>query len=634
MKSIHFFLIWLLVYSPSAFAYKVADIPGPLKENAHAVVRRDYTLLHINSPSSATLKAVFAITVLDKKGEEAARFSRYYSPQQTMAALTGKVYDAMGVLLTTLKMKDFGDVSAVDAIYSFGESRVKFFNPAYTNFPYTIEFSFEQTYNGIIAFPNWTPVNFDEISVEKSEFVVIHPKGMSLRMRQLNLASEAEVTQSYQDGTIQHRWLAENVPAFKSEPLSGDKRRYLPLVEVSPVAFEYGKVPGSMENWNEFGKWIYQLNVGRDQLPPEAVAEVLKLVEGAASDEEKARRIYAYMQSRSRYVSIQFGIGGFQSFPAEETHRLGYGDCKALTMYTKSLMQAAGVDAIYAVVYAGPRAKFYTDPAFPSQAFNHVILCLPFDGDTTWLECTSRDMPFGFLGDFTDDRYALLATENGGKLVKTTRYDQPDNLRALRAEVTISPVGAGDALLNYHWSGLQMDNRLSSVWFRSQTEHRNQLIKSFPIPKFELKEVDHSIRQVGAPALDERIHLLLPSYAAVTGKRLFIPLNLENRMTTPPVSKDRKNGFELAMAWVDRDTVVYHLPEGYQVEAQPAPVRIETPFGHYSSHVLVEGNTVTYLREVTASDGYFPADQYEAFFQFRKQMADADAAKLVLVKPE
>ena len=82
---------------------------------------------------------------------------------------------------------------------------------------------------------------------------------------------------------------------------------------------------------------------------------------------------------------------------------------------------------------------------FPYDSFNHVILCIPFKNDTTWLECTSNTQPFGKLGPFTENRNALLITEDGGKLVRTPGSLAQDNQFNTEVHITLDPDGGAKA---------------------------------------------------------------------------------------------------------------------------------------------------------------------------------------------
>ena len=59
------------------------------------------------------------------------------------------------------------------------------------------------------------------------------------------------------------------------------------------------------------------------------------------------------MQSRTRYASIQLGIGGYKPAPAMEVSEKGYGDCKGLTNYMSALLKEAGITSYYTWVKSG-----------------------------------------------------------------------------------------------------------------------------------------------------------------------------------------------------------------------------------------------------------------------------------------
>jgi hypothetical protein len=48
------------------------------------------------------------------------------------------------------------------------------------------------------------------------------------------------------------------------------------MVHTAASTFEVEGYKGNMDSWHSFGKWFYELNNNRDQLPEETRQQVLK----------------------------------------------------------------------------------------------------------------------------------------------------------------------------------------------------------------------------------------------------------------------------------------------------------------------------------------------------------------------
>src|SRR5690606_28616627 len=152
-------------------------------------------------------------------------------------------------------------------------------------------------------------------------------------------------------------------------------RRFVPTVLAGPVDFDYGGYPGRMDTWENFGKWQWSVNAGRDKLPDATIAKVKSMTEGK-SEYEKIKILYEFLQNKTRYVSIQVGIGGLQPFEARVVDQMGYGDCKALSNYMVALLKEVGITGYYTTIMARQDAgEVFTD--FSNDQSNHIIVAVP-----------------------------------------------------------------------------------------------------------------------------------------------------------------------------------------------------------------------------------------------------------------
>lgn len=629
-RTLFLLMMLLLTIAQYGQVYAVDRIPPALKKNADAVIRTWETRFDIEDREMASYQVKKAITVLNDDGSDWGEFVEAYDKLDKIRRIRIAIYDAKGKLVKKVKSGEIEDYGYTSAGSVYDDSRLKAYIPFGIETPYTVEVEFEKLKKSSLFYPRWNMRNSSGIAVQYASLVVNAPDNYGIRYRQEDYEGEPVISKN---GTVtNYVWEVRELPALKREFRGPGVSLLSPRVILAPTDFSMEGYEGSMETWKDFGLWIKQLNANRDELPAGLAREIDELVKDAPNDLEKIRRIYGYLQSNTRYVSIQLGIGGFQPFEAANVAQNGYGDCKALTNFTYSMLKKVGIKSFYTLIRAGAGADdIITD--FPSSQFNHVILSVPMEKDTVWLECTSQQAPFNFLGGFTSDRHGLMITENGGVLVKTPEYTAEENTQLRKISVNIDAEGNANATVLTEYKGRQYDDNyfLAS---KGKDDQRKYLLNTIDIPAFDLGDVKYEEQKSANPVLTEEFDLSLRKYASTTGKRLFFVPNLLSRYgSTPPKDDDRKSAVINRYNYKDIDTVVYKLPEDYRLEFQPDPTEVASEFGEYkvTYDFNPETNELTYVRYIKVFKGTFPANSYADFRNFWRKVSRSDKSKLVLI---
>jgi hypothetical protein len=608
--------------------YPVSAIPAPLLEKANSVLRRHETVYTVKSAGEAVEKVFYAITILNENGKDQAPLQVFYDKLVKVNYIHGAIYDAQGNLLDKLSKSNIKDVSAYDGFSMMTDNRYKVAQFPRNAYPYTVEFEYEVVDNKLLGYEMWNPQEVLDMSIERANFQIVMPKGLLLRYKELNLGKKVTTTG---DETKQiYNWEVTDVTTKEKEPLSPNGS-LVPTVFASPSQFEVEGYAGDMTTWKSYGEWSNKLNAGRDELTAEVKQKLIQLVANEKDPISKVKKIYEYLQSSTRYVSIQLGIGGWQPFDATTVNKNSYGDCKALSNYTKAMLKAIGIESYYTLVLAGEE-KEDIDINFPSAHFNHVILSVPLKNDTVWLECTSQTNPFGYMGSFTGNRHALAITPEGGKIVRTPTYKAADNLENHAAEVFLDAQGDATAQVTSIYTGLQQEYSDGIINYLSAEEQKKQLYKTIQIPNFDINKFEFSQKKERIPSVTEKLQLTVRKWASRSGKRVFLPLNLVSVWDEVPTKNDaRRTDLLLKMPFIDSDTIRYRLPEGYEVESQPEDITIQSKFGSYSASVKVEKGIVTYIRRHEMNSGRYPNTAFNEYADFCKKIAKADKMQLVLL---
>ncbi|MES2883030.1 MAG: hypothetical protein V4676_12845, partial [Bacteroidota bacterium] len=348
----------------------------------------------------------------------------------------------------------------------------------------------------------------------------------------------------------------------------------------------------------------------------------------------KIKLLYEFMQKHTRYIGIQLGIGGWQPFEASFIAAKGYGDCKGLSNYMYSILKTAGIKSHYTWVRAG-REYFngQMNEDLPSNQFNHIILCVPVEKDTVWLECTSQTSPAGYMGDFTGNRKVVIIADDGGKLVSTPRYGLNENTQLRKIAAKLSD----DGMLNMHvqtaYRAIQQEDVSGMITHLSKEKVKERLNQKFRLATYDITDFSYTEKKSALPEVIEDLKITVPDYATITGKRIFILPNILNkngdRLT---LEENRTVDYFFDMAWRDEDKVEIEIPAGYTVEAGLADASYKTKFGSYTTTLKLEGNKILYHRIMEKFEGRFPATDGKEIVKFMEDVYKADRSRLVLVK--
>jgi hypothetical protein len=609
--------------------YRVDDIPKPLLKDAKAVVRNEEITVEIKNDSKVVQKVKYAITILNKNGKSDGYFMHMYDKNIKVNNIKAQMFDASGNPIKKKGGFEILDYAMIPDGTTYADYRVKAIDPEHFEYPYTVEYTYDVTMSEVINYPGWTPVDEFNIAVEKSSFTLVFPKQSICRYYEKNVISKAKI-QTEADRTVYY-WEVINLPAYASENFSPALEDFTPVVIIAPIKVKVEGYEGNFSTWEGFGLWINQLNEGKNNLSNETKVKIRKLTEGVTDDRAKIKKLYEYMQNKTRYVGIQVGIGGFQPFDAETVDRLSYGDCKALSNYMKSLLETVGIDSRYTLVQAGDdNPIIHTD--FASNQFNHVVLCVPLAADTVWLECTSQQNPFNYMGTFTSDRKALVIDNQGGKLVNTPELKMELNLESRKTDVTLEPTGNGfaDVITNYH--GATYDN-YGYILRSDQTDRKKLVTRRIHVPNFELDNFTINEVKNEQPFITERLNISFTSYSTKVGDKMMLCLNMMNKLDESPFHPAlRKTSVSFKWPIYEVDTVIYTLPQGFTLEKNPARVTLQSDFGSYTTEVSKTGNSIQYVRTFQVFKGEHAVDRYDEIVSFFEKIVTADENKVILTR--
>jgi hypothetical protein len=609
--------------------YVAATIPDSLKENANSVVRYQMEDHAVKGPGKATNKVHSIVTVLNEKADDEAIMNLSYNKKyDSYSSIEMRVYNEKGDLIKKYHKGDMYDGSATSGSDLLTDERFMAVRHTIAAYPTTIEIEYEEDLSSILDLGRWQ-IQGNEQSVENTYYHITIDS--SAGFRYLNKNTTIKPVKTAVNGKDEYLWTAKNLKAIKKE-VGAEAWRVFPRIYLAESKFNFFGYPGDLSSWKSYGDWQKALNADVCSLSPEREAEIRKMTDSIKTDKGKAKFLYNYMQQNMRYVSIQLGIGGMKPFPATFVDQKKYGDCKALSNYMGALLKAVGIPSCFAIINAAVNGE-PANPSFPFDSFNHVILCVPFKGDTTWLECTVSTQPFGKLDSFTENRRALLVTEDGGKLVNTPRSTMQDNQFNSEAHLTLNADGSAKATVKILSTGGYRDEYIGISSLKID-EQKEEVMHMLNIRQPLVFDYNPSTDKDGVKEVD--INLEYDKFCDIIAgdKQFYRPRVFDLMAFSVPIEENRKTDYYFDHPLQKSCVTTIDLPAGFQVETLPVNQSLKFAYGHYDINYVYDAakNQVISTAKFNITNHVIPAAKYTELQEYLDGVAKAQNKKLVIRK--
>lgn len=567
------------------------------------------------------------ILVADEAGKDYGFDGVYQTEVVKMKKLHAVIYSQSGQVLKQLRGKDIKESSVTRSVW-YQKHKTKFYRLSCPTLPYRLVRLKEYECKSTFFWPDWHPQG--EIPVERAELELILKSPVEFDYRAPAGTPGPEVFTDAQ-GYQRYRWVLEEIPARAEEYRQAPEAAFKYGVNFRPLQFEFTGTAGKSDSWQAFGAWFHRLIEKQIAFSP-GVAEFDSYAAIPGVD-ERVRQLYRYLQKKTKYkIDWKSSKEPWQPHRVDDIHRAKYGDCKDLSAYLVAMLARAGIEAYPAL--ALPRNHGWVDADFPTNRFNHCIAVVPTETDTFWLECTSDAARFNDPPAWIEGVNVLLVKPDGGHLVRTPLSKPEQNKSSLMAHARLSK----DRSLAVEGTLTLTGNR--AIDARGRLSHKNKAEQiEWLLDHFSGKAGDaicNSMKIEGLTNPDTTFTLTfdvtLKYFARKAGSRLrFSPRLFHAVYFAGEAPEDRSMPLLNMTRFVDEDSVVYELPDGFELKGDPGNISENSAFGSFSLRLVPDLNnkliwTSTFLsraREISL-------EAYPDYYEFMTAARKRSQKKVVL----
>lgn len=483
------------------------------------------------------------------------------------------------------------------------------------------------------------------LPVMKSRISVTIPRGWSADALTLN-HDRIEPTMS---GTT-YSWELRDLPPVSYEPLSPPRTALTPWLAINLTpTLEKPATRRSFATWVDVSKWLSEISDSQAGVNDAIAGKAKQITAASTTEMEKITAVGRFVQAVN-YVSIQIGTGrggGYRPHAAAEVFAKSYGDCKDKANLMRAMLKAIGIKSFLVSIYSGDPNHVRREWPSPHQ-FNHCIIAVKVSDETQALtvvdhatlgrllifDATDDITPVGDLPVHEQGSYALIIAGEAGALLRMPVTPPEANMLNRSAEVQLNADGSIVARMREQSIGQAAVRERGPFKGLTKPEYNGRIERwiaqgATGVLVSKIEPLDEPSEGKFSLAAD----FSAPAYGQLMQGRLLVfrPAIVSRRESLSLTAPARKHPVVLTPHAYSETTKV-NLPGGFEVDELPDAVKLETPFGSYSTSYVVKDMQLLFTRTLIVRQATVPVADYPKVRSFFERIRAAEQSPVVLVR--
>lgn len=431
-----------------------------------------------------------------------------------------------------------------------------------------------------------------------------------------------------------HRWLTQNVPAFRDEPFMTTARNYLSRIdfELAGVRWEgqpYQAVADSWEKINDdlladetFGAQLKRGSFLKEQLTP--------LLTQEKDPTARVKAIHALVRKAVKYNGHDWLYSTSTIRKAYDQHRGTAADVNLLLI---AALREAGFQAN--PILLSTRSHGMVNQEFMPllSRFNYVVahVALP-EGKEMMVDATEELIPCGMLPERCLNGTGRLIMPKASESRWVSLVPQQRLTEYQQVQLTLDEKGGYTGKVHAEHSGYagwQQRARLSEKGEKKFVEELLHGREGWNLSKYQFSQ-----RDVLDKPLTFDYELTAAGADAPAGMLYLKPMQHFGNARNPFVHEDRKFPVDFGCALDETLVMTLTLPAGYEVEELPKAASIALPDngGRFLFQAQPSGTTIQIMSRLNLNRPVYSAAEYASLREFYRLVVAKQTEQIVLKK--